>query len=268
MNRGTTEARVLLEMDAEAEAATGPILVIAAMARELAPLVAAAMPRCSSFAWAGCRVYRGRVASTPVLLACTGDGPLRAERGARALLQAFPASKLLAIGVSGGLSPDVTRETLLVAGEVRDRGVPLPQPPDPSWVQQALRCARAREGSVIATDRVLVAPSAKAAIYASLSLKGPAAVDLESAAYARMAALHGVPYLVVRALCDTAEEALPLDFNRFRTRDGRIARGRVAQHALLRPWLLAPLWALRGRVRQSSRLLAAFVEELLRMERN
>jgi hypothetical protein len=64
---------------------------------------------------------------------------------------------------------------------------------------------------------------------------GAAAVDMESAAIARKALEWRVPFYSIRAVSDTAEEDMPLDFNAYRSRDGRFSRTRIALAALARP---------------------------------
>jgi adenosylhomocysteine nucleosidase len=69
---------------------------------------------------------------------------------------------------------------------------------------------------------------------------GAAAVDMESAAIARKAADWRIPFHIIRAVSDTAEEDMPLDFNAYRARDGRFSRTRIALAALARPVTRVP----------------------------
>ena len=88
-------------------------------------------------------------------------------------------------------------------------------------------------------------------------------VDLESASYARVAAAHQMPYLVLRAVSDSHDEALPLDFNRFRRPDGGSDRGRIMRYSLRHPSIVPELMQLRERLRHCAGRLAELVEELL-----
>ena len=88
-------------------------------------------------------------------------------------------------------------------------------------------------------------------------------VDLESASYARVAAARRVPYSVLRAVSDSANEALPLDFNRFRRSDGSSDRWAVARHAVLHPSIVPELMQLRERLRYCARRLAQLIVEML-----
>jgi len=91
----------------------------------------------------------------------------------------------------------------------------------------------------------------------------PAAVDLETAAWARVAGELGVPYLAVRAVSDTASETLPVDFNRLRGADGRVRRSAVVLEAVRRPRLIPGLFDLGRRTRRCAERLADSVEAIL-----
>lgn len=69
---------------------------------------------------------------------------------------------------------------------------------------------------------------------------GAAAVDMESAAIAGKASAWGVPFFAIRAVSDTAQEDMPLDFNLYRGADGRFSRFRIALAALTRPFSRVP----------------------------
>lgn len=72
-----------------------------------------------------------------------------------------------------------------------------------------------------------------------------------------------MPYLVLRAVSDSYDEALPLDFNRFRKPDGGSDRGRVLRYSLRHPSIVPELMQLRERLRHCAGRLADLVEEVL-----
>jgi len=59
---------------------------------------------------------------------------------------------------------------------------------------------------VLAGDAVAADAAAKRALFATTAAQ---AIDLESGGVARVADLHGLPFAVVRAICDPAERDLP-----------------------------------------------------------
>jgi hypothetical protein len=86
---------------------------------------------------------------------------------------------------------------------------------------------------------------------------------MESAAIAAVCAELQLPYLVVRAISDTFDEDLPVDFNRCRDRDGRVNPRRVMQAALFRPRAFKGLIELKRRADLCASNLAAFIRQLL-----
>jgi adenosylhomocysteine nucleosidase len=89
------------------------------------------------------------------------------------------------------------------------------------------------------------------------------AADMESAAWAREAAARGIPYLVVRAISDAADEDLPAFFTETVGTDGSIRRGEVARRALLEPSSWGTLLRMRRRLHDCSESLGAFLARML-----
>jgi len=235
--------------------------VITPLAEELAALLAATAVEGERRvgAW---RFTLGRLAGAPVVLVATGDARQWAARGLIALLDAFPVDRLVVLGTAGGLSPRLAPGALIVARRVREGAIDAPAP-DPAWQERALASGRAVAGTVVTSEFILPYPEMKEALWRTLPGGGPAAVDLETAIYARLAARCGVPYIAVWAVLDPAEEELPMDFNLCRRRDGRVSRSRVVGRAVLSPGRLGELVQLRRRVRLCSERLAELAEELL-----
>src|SRR5581483_8501759 len=76
------------------------------------------------------------------------------------------------------------------------------------------------------------------------------------AIYAAAAAAAGIPWLVVRAVSDTASEALPALLNRSRDDGGAVRRSSVVRGLLGDPGALPVLMSLRRRVRDGAEALA------------
>jgi nucleoside phosphorylase len=228
-------------------------------------------------------VTLGRLAGEEVALMATGDGPAAAAAGLQALLAAVRPRRLLAIGVAGGLTRGLAEGTLIAARQVvAGDGAMVPREPDAAWLAAAL-AGGAVAGAVVSADRILADPAARQALLgkalpmpalpagSAMPARTPpaampgtiAVVDLESVAYARVAAARSLPYLVVRAVLDPADERLPLDFEACRDGSGRVSNARVLGHALARPRSLGKLWRLRTRVRDAAAGLAALAERLV-----
>ena len=235
------------------------------MREELGPLLASMrIDRRSSLD--GCSVVWGVLGSTPVVVARTGEGQVGASRGVASLLDNVPVERLLILGVSGGLDDSLQPGALVVGSNALRPGGDVPAP-DAAWAALALRLGGVTPGTLLTTPDILCTPQSKAAACGKLRLAGPAAVDLETAAYAEAAASRGLPWLAVRAISDGAGDSLPLDFNLFRDADGRIRRNRVIRHALRHPSSVSGLREMRRRVSLCARRLAAFAHDLLNAPR-
>jgi adenosylhomocysteine nucleosidase len=206
---------------------------------------------------------RGLLASEGVLLMATGEGAVSAERGLSALLSNWQIEALLVVGVAGAISPDLAVGDLVVADSVKDQRGELALP-DAALLQRALASGNVVQGGVLSVDRIVAKPSGKQALWQRVGGGKYQVVDLESATYARLATENEIPYLVLRAISDTASESLPLDFNEFRTSEGRINRGKVARHLIFHPHLVGPLKGLRTRLRECAVSMADVVEGILK----
>lgn len=211
---------------------------------------------------------RGRLSGRSVAVAVTGDGRRNALRGARALVDAVAPRRLLVVGVAGALVEGAGAGTVM-AGRVvwRDDGAPLA--PEESLLASLLE-AGIPPGVVATVNDLLDTPEAKRSVARRLRREGLdpglAVADLESAHFASVAEDRGIPWAVLRAVSDEADEGLPPFLDRCRDEGGAVDRSRVARHLLLHPRELPGVLRLRRRVRRCAEALADAVEKLLREE--
>lgn len=206
----------------------------------------------------------GRLAGVPVVVGVTGDGELNARAGISALLAETSPSRLVALGVAGGLAPELRPGSLVVGRRVlRQGGAPLAAPE--SLAELASRATGAAVGVVVTAGRLLDTPASKAAFRERWAANGglPAVVDLESAFYAAAAEEAGIPWVVMRCVSDAAFEELPGFLNRCRDAGGGVRRAAVLRRALARPGAIPSLLRMHRRVRRGGTLLADAVERLL-----
>jgi adenosylhomocysteine nucleosidase len=208
---------------------------------------------------------QGKLGHGEVVLACTGEGRRRALRETAELLTSRSVDLLLGLGTAGGLTPSLARGTLVVASRLSDGESPGPEP-DRRWLERALALPGTIDGTVLSSDRILCSAAEKAAARSRLAPPGPAVVDLESAAFATAAEQAGVPCLIVRAVCDAAEDNLPIDLNLCRSADGSIDRFKVVRKSVFSPGTARQLLRLRKQVATASEQLARFVVALLQEE--
>ena len=242
-------------------------VVLAAMPEELAPLralLADARPvACRGFG-VDIDIVTGRLGANRVALAVTGDGDRNARLRAAAVLALAPARALLAIGVAGALSEDlVPGDLIAVTRVVRERGPLLAANPQ---LADAAAGHGARAGVAVTADRIADTVVEKQRLLAiaagcvgadgSGGAGTAAVVDLESAAYAEAAIAARIPWLILRAVSDTAAEALPALLNHARDAGGAVRRGRVVAGLLRDPSALPRLLGLRRRVSACAEALA------------
>jgi adenosylhomocysteine nucleosidase len=238
-------------------ARSGPIAIVTAFREEFG----AVLSRSRDARFLGAFV-EARIGTATVVLCMTGDGARNAGSTAASLCERVHPAALLGAGVAGALSPDLAVGDLVVSRRVRDSEGEAP-PPDADLLEKALETTRVTAGTLLTLERPEVLASRKIALGISLDSGGPAAADMESAAWARAASSHRVPYLVVRAITDSAAEDLPEYLTRCVGRDGGIHRPSVVLRALANPGTIPALLDLRRRVRACSEGLADFLEQLL-----
>ena len=189
------------------------------------------------------------------LLAVSGIGRAAAAAAANALVEAG-ASALMTFGMAGALDPALTPGSVVLARELISGDGARFQASSP-WrarVAAALGPVRAvTEGNLLSSDRAIETPSDKAAAFHS---SGAAAVDMESAAVAEVAARHNLPFIAVRVIVDTAADKLPRAVVAA-SRAGRVKFGRLIAGLVLAPGEIVSLIRLAQRYRVAMRTLRA-----------
>jgi len=239
------------------------VAVLAASARELAPVRA------------GLKAVRsGRLGSLPhevrrsdaveMHLLNTGMGFQAALVGAEAVLSAFTVDAVVSTGYVGALGSAGLGD-VIVGTHVLDwttEGARTSFPCDSTLLALAREtAARARvgwsEGPVVTVDSVVCRAEEKQGLARA---SGAIAVDLESAAIARAAHVVGVPFLLVRAVSDRADEDLPMDFNLWLSPWGRV---QGVAYLLRRPSSICALLRMRRHVEYASQNLVRFFAALV-----
>ena len=221
---------------------TTPILVVAALGRELASL--------------------NRQALDGVALLETGEGTDNAWRGLEAWLEQHTASAIVSIGFAGALSNALKAGDLVIASKVRDG---LAQPDN--WLLSTAENARVagvpvHNGIAITTNEIIWQAESKRALAATLEPNEIGIVDMESTAIAGVCLRHELPFLIARSITDLLDEDLPLNFNLYRGEDGCVDSARIVKAALLRPRALSGLMELRRRSELCAQRMADFVRVL------
>jgi len=232
-------------------------LIVSAMAEEMAVL-RARLAGATAVTVPGGKVrdtVSGRLGSQPVVLATTGDGARNAREGIAALLAAVPASHLLVLGISGGLTADLREGDVVVATRVLDEAAGTSVAAPGPVMEAVARASGARPAAVV-TARHIADSVAEKRRLSELAGAPTSVVDLETAGYVAAAQGTGLSWTVLRAVSDTADQALPALLNRARDEGGAVRRGSVVRGLLGDPGALPALMSLRRRLKLCAEALA------------
>lgn len=202
--------------------------------------------------------WQGTVAGVPVDLSLTGVGLVGARDGLTAILVRDEPEVLVFVGLAGALSAGLSVGELLVAERVAlsaepARGLSIPESP---WQRRARALPGASTGTALSGPRILKRSAEKKELAARLPAgSGEAVVDMESFAWASVAHEAGLPFVILRAVSDAADDDLPSELDRALRPDGSVFRARLIGDVIRRHRLLGELIDLRDRVRQCSRAL-------------
>jgi uridine phosphorylase len=201
------------------------------------------------------------------------DTPSSQARLARTLA---PPDYVLTCGFAGGLNPD------LKLGEVvfeltdsfssRSRGDETQikignrqsaignQSETPHVVSyEKLVAAGAKPAKFFCADRIVTTVDEKRELRAET---GADAVEMESEAIHAVCRERGIPYAIVRVISDTANEDLPLDFNRLFKPDMSLDYGKLAWAIARSPGKIGALLKLQKQTRFAAERLAEVLSKI------
>jgi adenosylhomocysteine nucleosidase len=183
-------------------------------------------------------------------LACSGARPERARAEAVRLL-AEGASGLVSFGLAAGLDPELRPGDLVLADAVI-LGDGRRLSTDAAWRSRLLAALAEADiathvGPATGTDRLLATSEQKRALREAT---GALAADMESHAVADAASAATKPFIVVRAISDPADQALPDAAIRLLGPEGEI-RPTALIGVITRPWELIRLLGLGLQTRRA-----------------
>lgn len=190
------------------------------------------------------------LAGPAVTLHVSGIGPEAAARAAEAIGATGPTS-MLAVGFCGALHPHLHVGDLVAPDEVVDRRTGERFIPDP-WLLERLP---GRRGALTTAERLARTPRQRAAL-------DGVAVDMESAAVARVARRAQIPFAALRAVTDERRHRLP-DLDACTDARGRLAPMACIAHLARNPADIPSLVRLGPAAVTAGRALRSGVRDLL-----
>jgi len=177
-------------------------------------------------------------------------------------LRASPGSALydseidvcISSGLAGGLRPEHKIGEILVADKVLDFKRDLSAFSEPSLVESAIATG-AKTAVFYTADHVVLTAAEKQKLGTFAD-----AVEMESCGVLVEAGLFAAKTVAIRAISDTSEENLPLDFNKITNGSGDVSLARVLGEVLSAPSSIPALMRFGQRSRLAAQSLANFLE--------
>jgi adenosylhomocysteine nucleosidase len=225
-----------------AAAAQPRIAILAALPREVAPLVrdwsAPVVSRKE-----GTRVWENDRA----IVVCAGMGRDLVTRALQLAESRGPLRSVISVGYAGALRDGI-----------RTTGVFCPAIVVDGQTGERFACEDG-EGVLVTADHV-VRRDEKPKLAAQW---GADLVDMEAATVARLAKERGLPFRAVRAVSDQIDENLP-DLSRFTDVQGGFQSASFAMYVALHPWLIPTTVRLAKQSARASQAIAKALVEFLR----
>ncbi len=231
----------------------------------------------------GC-CFEGETGGVSAILAVSGMGEDSAYRKAKEILALYPdARAYVSVGLSASLALGLVAGDIIAATEITSYAViSAPALSIPGQAPSGIQELRVSNGNHISfpcnpgLSATLAKIECRAGRFASVSrtittsaekkkladATGAVALDMESGGAARACAESGIPFISIRAISDTLEEDLPVDFNLFMN-DGKMRLARLMFYLLAHPARIPALLRLGRNSRLACERLGESVESMM-----
>jgi adenosylhomocysteine nucleosidase len=205
-------------------------------------------------------------ARSDVSILITGIGRKNAGKSVRESLATNSPELVLTCGFAGGLNPELKIGEVVF--ELTDRRGEFHEPQtkkkirdsQSSPLREKLLAAGAKPAKFFCADRIATTVDEKRKLRAET---GADAVELESGAIHAICRERGIPCATVRVISDTANEDLPLDFNRLSKPDMNLDYGKLAWAIAKSPGKIGALLKLQKQARFAAERLADILGKII-----
>ncbi len=208
--------------------------IIGAMEQEVAKLKEL-MEEAKIVEKAGFQFYEGKLSGCDAVVVQAGIGKVNAARCTQALIDLFPVTAVVNTGVAGSLDAKIDIGDIVLSTDAVEHDMDvsplgyavgqtpgvdvLAYPADEKLRALAKECCekvnpdiKVFEGRVASGDQFISAKEKKEWIISNF---GGSCAEMEGASIAHVAYLNQVPYLVVRAISDKADDSADMDYPTF-----------------------------------------------------
>ena len=198
-------------------------------------------------------LYTARISDFEINAVMTGVACRAGDDQLRDLLA--HSDLCIASGLAGGLKPEYSVGSIVVAERVTSDRVQTAVVGDPRLLDIARRCGAIPVANFLTCSQIINSPAEKQELS-----KRADVVDMESFQVLSLAHEAGVPAAAVRAISDDTGSEVPFDFNPFVDAAGNIDSGRAALAAAKAPHKHPKLIKFGMQSSQAARNLSQFLD--------
>ena len=179
---------------------------------------------------AGTEYWEGTLCSLPVVLVRCGIGKVNAAIGAQVLCDCFAVTHIVNTGIAGSLCAQLDIGDQVVSRDVMHHdfdcnhfgypmcmipGMPISFPADALLMELATEAAQqvnpghVRQGRIASGDQFVADKALKEQI---IQRTGALCTEMEGAAIAQTAFRNGVPFVILRAISDKADDSAEMEY--------------------------------------------------------
>lgn len=216
------------------------------------------------------KLYRGKYENRDILLVQTGMGKERAESATKSVLEHYPVTAIISVGVAGGLNPELKIGAVILCSTLyyvngSDQKDPKAEPyaSDANLISLASEGpedikANCYIGSSVTVLRLESNPQKQQELVETLNAD---VVEMESYWIARIASVRGIPFIAIRAISDRGNDVQP--FDQILTSDGKLLWKKALVCFTTHPHYLLKVFNLYMHVRVATKNLTACVLNLV-----
>lgn len=208
--------------------------IIGAMQQEVETLLAH-LENCRAKTLAGSEFYEGKLEGLDAVIVQCGVGKVNAAVCAQILCDCFGVTHLVNTGIAGSLCARLDIGDLVISQDAmyhdvdvhafgypigKVPGMPETFPADETLVQLAYEAAQqvqpghVSRGRVASGDQFVCEKTQKEQI---IAVTGALCTEMEGAAIAHTAYRNGIPFVIIRAISDKADDSAEMDYPTFET---------------------------------------------------